>query len=102
MEPYLTLWHALLITRAADHTRQLPAAMLPRLSIPNWQPSADGGAGGEDATPRDAPSMPPSSLPLRPAGSLPSSPSARKTKSRAARNYLRTDSLKDAKVRVPP
>jgi hypothetical protein len=78
--------------------------MLPRLSIPDWQPAADGGAGPEgggrdevDETPREPPS-----LPLRP-GSLPSSPSAgRKTKARAGRNYLRTDSLKDAKVRVPP
>ena len=66
--------------------------MLPQLSIPDWQPPADGEAGGGwevDDTPRDSPRLP---------GSLPSSPSARKTKSRASRAYVRTNSLKDAKV----
>lgn len=64
--------------------------MLPRLDIPDWRPPPDGEAGlWEEDTPRD---------PCRPAGSLPASPSARKTKSRAAKSYVRSNSLRDAKV----
>ncbi|KAL4427957.1 hypothetical protein ABPG75_002046 [Micractinium tetrahymenae] len=62
-----------------------------RLDIPDWKPPPDGEAGPwEDDTPREP----------RAASSLPASPSARKTKSRAARSYMRNSSLRDAKVLV--
>lgn len=67
--------------------------MLPRLNIPDWRPPPDGEAGPwEEDTPREPREA------CRPAGSLPASPSARKTKSRAARSYVRSNSLRDAKV----
>lgn len=68
---------------------------LPPLQIPGeWQQPLDGeGDWLSDDTPRS---------PLAAPSSLPSSPSARKTKSRAARNYTRINSLRDAKVGPPP